>query len=455
MKVPIRSFRANNILGNVNYKLDVKGSVSIIVGPNGTGKSTFINIFYLFITKQWSQLIEYNFSDVELLAGDIKIGLSRLDLVDFENSDNISPRLNRYISTLRNSNKFTDFVSSSKISKSDADYYSTLLGVPTSEVIRLRRMIQSETSDLFRSKVIDAERQLESLNLGRVLYLPTYRRIEKDLRSIFPDIEERMRTRLSPNQSLARRGATFQEIVSFGMDDVKSLILEYTKNLNALSKTKSNAAAQEYIRDMVQGKIKDYSISIIRDLDASIISEFVARLDDQLISEKDKNILFKDITSLRERKRGKPSKDMQYLGFFVEKMLNVYVQMNEEERPFVDFTNVVSRYIADNKQVIYRNYEFHLESSGLKKELSLDDLSSGEKQIVSMFAYLHLLRDQENIVIIDEPELSLSVPWQRKFLPDILASGRCSQLFAVTHSPFVFDNEVRNQIVDVRKLSVQ
>src|SRR5690606_16383917 len=75
--------------------------------------------------------------------------------------------------------------------------------------------------------------------------------------------------------------------------------------------------------------------------------------------------------------------------------------------------------------------------SGVK--VPLDSLSSGEKQMVSLFAKMFLYPKQK-IVLIDEPELSLSLDWQTQILPDILASPTCHQLIAITHSPFVFEN---------------
>ena len=55
-----------------------------------------------------------------------------------------------------------------------------------------------------------------------------------------------------------------------------------------------------------------------------------------------------------------------------------------------------------------------------------------------------LVLSQKNyFIIIDEPELSLSVPWQERFLNDILNLGKCSGLLAVTHSPFIFQNNLR------------
>lgn len=248
----------------------------------------------------------------------------------------------------------------------------------------------------------------------------------------------------------ARQGQSFAEIVSFGMEDIGKMIAEFTAKLNSVAKNKSNSAAQEYIRDMVQGRIKDYSIGSIRDIPPAIVQEFVDRLDNQLLSLDDKQRLRADIDKLSKRSVGKPTKDMQYLGFFVEKMLQVYLDLKGEEAPLVQFAKVVQKYFT-NKVISYNNYNltiFDLQNNPIQ----LNDLSSGEKQILSVFAYLLLTSDPSYLVFIDEPELSLSVPWQKTFLPDILDTARCKMLLAVSHSPFVFDNDLRGHIVDVRKL---
>jgi predicted ATP-dependent endonuclease of OLD family len=57
---------------------------------------------------------------------------------------------------------------------------------------------------------------------------------------------------------------------------------------------------------------------------------------------------------------------------------------------------------------------------------------------------LNLTQKNKVFVFIDEPELSLSVDWQRMFLVDILDSASCDGLIATTHSPFVFENELEN-----------
>lgn len=69
-------------------------------------------------------------------------------------------------------------------------------------------------------------------------------------------------------------------------------------------------------------------------------------------------------------------------------------------------------------------------------------LSTGEQQIIYIFSRLFLARSKKLILLFDEPELSLSLIWQRRILKDIVDSGRCSFLFVITHSPFTFDNEL-------------
>lgn len=84
-------------------------------------------------------------------------------------------------------------------------------------------------------------------------------------------------------------------------------------------------------------------------------------------------------------------------------------------------------------------------------DISINSLSSGEKQIVYRGCFL--LKDANAIngafVFIDEPEISLHPTWQMKIMDYYKSiftdeSGiQTSQLFSVTHSPFVIHNENR------------
>ena len=116
------------------------------------------------------------------------------------------------------------------------------------------------------------------------------------------------------------------------------------------------------------------------------------------------------------------------------------------------FEETVNRYLVNNV-IIYNseNYScdvFNILNHGEKKKekIKFQDLSSGEKQIVSLFSHLYLDKNEKVFVFIDEPELSLSVDWQKTFLPDIVKSPKFVGLLATTHSPFVFDNDLENSV---------
>lgn len=78
------------------------------------------------------------------------------------------------------------------------------------------------------------------------------------------------------------------------------------------------------------------------------------------------------------------------------------------------------------------------------KDINIDSLSTGEKQIV--FRGAHLLKNSRNInggiVLIDEPELSMHPKWQDKILKyyrDLFTQSgtQCTQMVFATHSEYV------------------
>ena len=63
-------------------------------------------------------------------------------------------------------------------------------------------------------------------------------------------------------------------------------------------------------------------------------------------------------------------------------------------------------------------------------------LSSGEKQLLLLFCHTIVASEKSSIVIIDEPEISLNVTWQRNLIRALLdCVGRGNfQLLLATHS---------------------
>ena len=76
---------------------------------------------------------------------------------------------------------------------------------------------------------------------------------------------------------------------------------------------------------------------------------------------------------------------------------------------------------------------------GDPEERSVEALSSGERQLLVMLAHLSLnpnLTDS-GVFIVDEPELSLHIDWQEKFVEAIREANPNVQLILATHSPAI------------------
>ena len=133
------------------------------------------------------------------------------------------------------------------------------------------------------------------------------------------------------------------------------------------------------------------------------------------------------------------------LDYFVM-LMKIHDDTKAKDEAVNKFVQIVNGYLKLSngfKELSFNgsNLSVSILDSRLAKEIKFDALSSGEQQIVSIFAKLNF-SDKKYIILIDEPAISLSVEWQRKFLPDICNSNNCSQLIAITHSPFIFENEL-------------
>ena len=135
----------------------------------------------------------------------------------------------------------------------------------------------------------------------------------------------------------------------------------------------------------------------------------------------------------------------------VKRILDVYERtldkrLTDEKQTLAKlekYLDSVNRFL-ENKQLIMHFDPHHgppqlrlkMEGEQETETRNLRWLSSGERQIVGMlFEATHL--GQASIVLIDEPEISLHVDWQRKIMPAILDHLNSQQVIVATHSPAV------------------
>ena len=104
-------------------------------------------------------------------------------------------------------------------------------------------------------------------------------------------------------------------------------------------------------------------------------------------------------------------------------------------------------FITD-KHFEFQNGHLSVHKSG---NVPISKLSSGEKQLIILFAEALLQRQEPYIFIADEPELSLHVAWQREILPAIKKLNPNAQLIVATHSPEVA-GKYSDRLIDMEDL---
>ena len=80
--------------------------------------------------------------------------------------------------------------------------------------------------------------------------------------------------------------------------------------------------------------------------------------------------------------------------------------------------------------------------------LSLSDLSSGEQEILVLF-YKLIFESDVNLLLIDEPEISLHIAWQKELMEDlksVVNLKRNIQVIIATHSPQIISHNWDLQI---------
>jgi predicted ATPase len=435
----LKSFSINGLFGYKDVKIPFDKQAAIFIAENGSGKTTILNALYYSISCKFHKLrtIEFNSIALEFNSGN-SITIDRSDLDDFEHDDHF-----RIISLVksclppREISKFESLLS-----------YGNVKDVPQRIIVRELMKVCQENDvpakyfNLIEEAILTRKRsnspkqknnsdkaiQIIKKNLNRsILYFPTYRRIEEDLNSLGYR-EERFE-----NFSF---GDGDGKLIQFGMNDVINRFKEIKDDITDSSLNIFSKLTGEMLTQFVDGtKITEDMLNSIKPETLNIVFSRVG----------EKNISTADKERIEQLVNSGAIKDPQHtqLVHFLSKLVYLYEQQKEKDDSINQFATICNKYL-NKKRIVYDETTVDISVVQTRDNSSIDmrNLSSGEKQIISLFSKIYLESTEEFILLFDEPELSLSIEWQRLLLPDIMNSGKCKLLLAVTHSPFIFDNEL-------------
>lgn len=99
------------------------------------------------------------------------------------------------------------------------------------------------------------------------------------------------------------------------------------------------------------------------------------------------------------------------------------------------FVKIVNSLLTD-KSIDFKLSQGFTIKNKLAIPLNPSQLSSGEQQLLLLFCYVLIARDTSTIFMIDEPEISLNVKWQRQLVQSLIdiTEGASIQFIFASHS---------------------
>lgn len=421
----ITRFKVKGLFGKYNFDIKFNNDVSIWVSENGVGKTMLLKLFIALLKNDYKYLWGVKFQTISLeIDGKVIV----FDKTQFQDEFNqkylinksndlylklirrLSPEDMRYLNRVIRKQRYFDedilnFIES-KVYLEPSDYNDECVALVRTLKNNQRKMMTTSQSNISYNK--------------EIVFYPTYRRVEEAYNRIFND----------ETKKYERRDLS-QKNMEFGMDDVQYTIdklLNKQKMEAHFSYSKVNAAI---LGDLLDGKVEDFK-GFEKVIDINKLNIITKRLGYKDLNNKDLEKKLED---------NKNEGNSTFLKYYLYKLVEIYDSQKQIDEKLSTFAKVCSKYLY-KKEMKYDKFLLTLNIyDDINEKIEFEMLSSGEKQLISIFSKVYLECVSPCIFIIDEPELSLSIEWQKNFLIDIYASGKVDLLIATTHSPFIFDND--------------
>jgi len=117
------------------------------------------------------------------------------------------------------------------------------------------------------------------------------------------------------------------------------------------------------------------------------------------------------------------------------------------------FQDIVDDLFKDTGKKIIRT-ENEIRFSQIGETLLPYKLSSGEKQILVILLTVLVEDQQPYVLLMDEPEVSLHIEWQKQLIDLILELNPNVQIILTTHSPAVIMSGWMDKVTEVSDITI-
>lgn len=463
----VESFVIEGLHGYRQVSLSTRFSGTVLIAPNGSGKTTFLGALDAFLKGQFTRLAELSFESIscKLRGVDEPLVVTKQEVDEFVSVPAGSEIVGyakawEIAPPLLHDFLLNEYPNVDLEEVREGPVYQAILGKNAYRHTAVKHLCDRLAASLNgRLPNIDKIRAtLRNILVDyEVVYLPTYRRIEISLPEE-PEARPGYRRRQSVR---AKLGLSRQSIhsgdIQFGLADISERLAGLHRQMVFESNRGYGQISANIVNDLISGAFERESPSLDARPSKEDLHLFFSRIEEELEVRRYgpyQTTLIPDIEAIYSGHV--PAESQKFLTYFLGKLNSIIEKTRGVESVVEEFIGNCNRYLSSGEELLARvgqqdakaltfdrrNLRVTVASRVANRKVPLDSLSSGEKQMISLFARLYLYPPKRKLVLIDEPELSLSIDWQRKILPDILGAASCEQLIAITHSPFVFENEL-------------
>jgi predicted ATP-dependent endonuclease of OLD family len=441
----------NKLYGYLSKKIEFNNDINLLVGINGSGKTSVLNILNWILTPSLPHLAVTEFESLELHF-DYKENIYIIEILQDDKSLtyklknettnreyfplNIRLKIPAARLTQNESQKeryFKEYVGLGPDKEETETWAFLYNNLPKPVVIGLDRYLFTEEKNeviVLNDDII--QRLVTKDNIGKTSPLDEVRKLANREYSIFKNKILELNSKLNNKIMLS----AFDEITSESLEELINISIVSIEQVESLHKKvetffKENIEETNKISRSV--KKTDNSISKIESYFTNL--KKVIKEAEKAKNDREFTILY--VSNISQFKK---------LKVFIKEFEDFDKKSNEYYSDIKTYLDTINKFLIDSSKEL----TFHkslseitfnvLDKSGkfISKNRDIKTLSSGEKQVLILLTYLKFYNKDGTIFIIDEPELSLHPKWQEEFLNAVrVLTPKNTQIVIATHSPII------------------
>lgn len=289
----------------------------------------------------------------------------------------------------------------------------------------------------------DGELLMPSEIISRYRHPPSHREDDEQEHPWLDDVLNTANNHLIEAQRLFQFGGNYRALPRrrnwpLTQDSLVSTVVEYSQDFRErLAQTMADYGRQAQALDQ----------SFPRRLITAQEELSAAMLESKMSDLENKTTELKKIGILEETQAHPiPVGRLESIDSTQRRVMTLYVRDTTAKLAELDYLKDRSSLLLEKMNQKYQNKSVRVDrKDGLvavgnnDRRLALDCLSSGEQNEFVLYYDLLFRVPSNTIVLIDEPELSLHVAWQKNFIPDLLEIIEIAGFDALiaTHSPYI------------------